>query len=210
MIEVVIVDDHPVVRSGMRTLLEASGMVVAGECGDGSEVVELVLRSQPDVVVMDLAMPMVSGVEATRRLTLAAPRVAVLVVSMSAEEESVFAALRAGARGYILKGTDPTDLVRAVAAVAHGDAVFGPELADRVLGYFNGPRSRAVDEFADLTAREREVLTLLSRGKSNLEIGRQLGIRPKTVRNYVSNVLSKLAAADRTQAILRARDAGLT
>ena len=209
-VEVLVVDDHPVVRTGLRTLLTAEGMTVVGEASSGEEAVALVAAEPPDVVVMDLAMGGMSGIEATRRIVETSPRVAVLVVSMSGDEETVFAALRAGARGYLLKGSDPAGLVRAVLSVAAGEAVVGAGVADRMLGFFSTAQATPAPElFPHLTDREREVLGLLAKGLSNPEIGRALDVRPKTVRNHVSNVLAKLAAADRTQAVLMARDAGL-
>jgi DNA-binding NarL/FixJ family response regulator len=208
-IEVVLVDDHPIVRNGLRTMLTAAGMDVTGEASNGPDAIDLVAAAQPDIVVMDLVMPGMSGAEATRRIVEETPRVAVLVLSMSDADESVFAALRAGARGYVLKGSDPAGLVRAVEAVARGDTVFGPGLADRVLAYFTRPAGPAMP-FPELTEREREVLALIAAGLGNPDISRRLGIRPKTVRNHVSNVLTKLAVADRTEAVLRARAAGLS
>jgi DNA-binding NarL/FixJ family response regulator len=209
-IEVVVVDDHPVVRSGLHAMFEAAGIRVVGEAGDGAEAIRVVAADQPDVVVMDLAMPGMSGIDATRRIVAETPHVAVLVVSMSSDEESVFAALRAGARGYVLKGSDPADLIRAVEAVARGGTLFGSELADRVLAFFTRLPVAPSVPFPELTEREREVLALLAKGLSNAVISARLGIQPKTVRNHVSNVLAKLAAADRTDAVLRAREAGLT
>ena len=209
-IEIVVVDDHPVVRQGMRAMFEAAHLKVTGEAADGAEALRVVNETQPDVVVMDLAMPGMSGIDATRRLVASMPHLAVLVVSMSDDDESVFAAVRAGARGYVLKGSDPTDVVRAVQSVARGDAVFGPGLAARVLAFFSSPPPSAAPMFPELTDRERQVLGLLGRGLHNPENGRLLGVRPKTVRNHVSNVLSKLAVADRTEAVLKARQAGLT
>ena len=209
-LEILIVDDHPIVRRGLRNLLEGSGFRVCGEAADGDDAIRAAAELQPDMVIMDLAMPGVGGIEATRQIIKQSPHVAVLVVSMSEEDASVFAALRAGARGYVLKGSDPSDLLRAVESISRGDAVFGPGLADRVLAYFSQqipPRNVA---FPELSEREREVLGLLAQGLHNPEISRRLGIRPKTVRNHVSNVLTKLAATDRTEAILRARAAGLT
>jgi DNA-binding NarL/FixJ family response regulator len=210
LIETVVVDDHPVVRQGMRVMLEAARISVTGEAADGAEALRIVAEVQPDVVIMDLAMPGMSGIDATRRLVASTPHVAVLVVSMSDDDDTVFAAVRAGARGYVLKGSDPSDVVRAVRSVARGDAVFGPGLAERVLGYFSHDPKSDSSLFPELTDREREVLVLLGRGLHNPEIGRKLGIRPKTVRNHVSNVLTKLAVADRTEAVLKAREAGLT
>jgi DNA-binding NarL/FixJ family response regulator len=209
-VEVVVVDDHPVVRQGLRTLLASAGIMVTGEAGDGQQAIRVVREVAPDVVIMDLTMPVMNGIEATRRILAQTPHVAVLVVSMAGDHESVFAALRAGARGYVLKGTDPANLVRAVESVAHGDAVFGPDLADQVLAYFSRPPGTPTTVFPELTTREREVLVLLAQGLHNPEIGQRLGVRPKTVRNHISNILTKLAVSDRTAAVLRARDAGLT
>lgn len=209
-IETVVVDDHPVVRQGMRAMLEAARIRVTGEAADAAEALRIVAEVQPDVVIMDLAMPGMTGIDATRRLVASTPHLAVLVVSMSDDDDTVFAAVRAGARGYVLKGSDPSDVVRAVRSVARGDAVFGPGLAERVLGYFANPHQSSARLFPELTDREREVLGLLGRGLHNPEIGRILGIRPKTVRNHVSNVLTKLAVADRTEAVLKAREAGLS
>jgi DNA-binding NarL/FixJ family response regulator len=209
-LEVVVVDDHPVVRQGLRSLLASAGIAVTGEAADGRQAIRIVGEVTPDVVIMDLAMPIMNGVEATRRIIAGMPHVAVLVVSMSDERESVFAALRAGARGYVLKGTDPADLIRAVESVAHGDAVFGPELADQVLAYFSHSPSTPTALFPELTDREREVLGLLAQGLHNPDISHRLGVRPKTVRNHISNILTKLAVSDRTEAVLRAREAGLT
>lgn len=209
-VEVVVVDDHPVVRQGLRTLLASAGITVTGEAADGQQAIRVVSEVAPDVVIMDLAMPVMNGIEATRRIMARTPNVAVLVVSMADDHESVFAALRAGARGYVLKGTDPADLVRAVESVAHGDAVFGPDLADHVLAYFSRPAGTPTSLFPELTNREREVLVFLAQGLHNPEIGQRLGVRPKTVRNHISNILTKLAVSDRTAAVLRAREAGLT
>jgi len=161
-------------------------------------------------VVMDLNMPGVNGIEATRRIVAAHPTVAVLVLTMLDEDESVFAAMRAGARGYVVKGADTGDVLRALESVARGDAVFGPAVASRVLSYLTRPLSaRDPVLFPELTDREREILELLARGKTNSEIARTLVVSPKTVRNHVSNVFTKLQVRDRGDAIARARDAGL-
>jgi DNA-binding NarL/FixJ family response regulator len=164
----------------------------------------------PDVVVMDLNMPGVNGVEATRRIVAANPSVAVLVLTMLDEDESVFAAMRAGARGYVVKGADTDDVLRAMESVARGDAVFGPAVASRVLSYLTRPLSaRDPMLFPELSEREREVLELIARGHTNSDIARKLVISPKTVRNHVSNVFTKLQVSDRSEAIVRAREAGL-
>jgi DNA-binding NarL/FixJ family response regulator len=165
---------------------------------------------QPDVVVMDLHMPGMDGVEATRQIVRTSPHIAVLVLTMMEDNESIFAAMRAGARGYLLKGAAKDDIVRAVRSVAAGTAVFGPVIAERVIDYFSSQRTSGALSFPELTERERAVLTLIGRGRNNADIARALTISPKTVRNHVSNILAKLHVADRAQAIIRARDAGLS
>ena len=211
MIRVVLVDDHPVFRHGMRALLGAvDGVEVVAEGADGEEAVRLVEERRPEVVVMDLNMPGMSGVEATRRIAAVAPATGVLVLTMFEDDESVFAAMRAGARGYLVKGADSPDVVRAITAVAEGEAIFGPSVARRVLGYLTRPLT-AQDEmvFPELTGREREVLTLLAAGRSNGQIAQSLSLSAKTVRNNVSSIFGKLQVADRSEAIVRARRAGL-
>jgi DNA-binding NarL/FixJ family response regulator len=208
---VVVVDDHPVFRHGLVALLNAvDEFDVVGTCADGAEAVRLVAETAPDVVVMDLNMPGMSGVEATRRILSTSPRVGVLVLTMFEDDESVFAAMRAGARGYLVKGADSPDVVRAITAVAEGEAIFGPSVAQRVLSYLTRPLS-AHDErvFPTLTAREREVLEMVAAGHSNGQIAQRLSLSSKTVRNNVSAIFSKLQVADRAEAIVRARRAGM-
>ena len=208
---VVVADDHPTFRRGLAALLDSLDDVeLVGEAADGDTAVALVAETLPDVVVMDLNMPGINGIDATRRIAVAHPSVAVLVLTMLDEDESVFAAMRAGARGYVVKGADTGDVVRALESVARGDAVFGPAVASRVLSYLSRPLS-ARDQvmFPELTDREREILELLARGKTNSDIARTLVLSPKTVRNHVSNVFTKLQVRDRADAIARARDAGL-
>ena len=208
-IRVLLADDHPMFREGLVVALSAlPGVEVVAEASSGEEAIDLAAQLQPDVVVMDVNMPGVNGIEATRRIVAESPHIGVLVLTMFDEDESVFQAMRAGARGYLLKGADREDILRAVHAVGRGDAIFGPALARRLIGYFTSSRAGAAP-FADLTDREREVLELVARGRSNAEIGRQLMISAKTVRNHVSNVFAKLQVTDRAQAIIRAREAGL-
>jgi DNA-binding NarL/FixJ family response regulator len=208
-IEVLVADDQPVVLSGLQAMVESvEGIVLVGQATGGREATALATELQPDVVVMDLHMPDLDGVEATRLIMQRSPNIAVLVLTMLDADDSVVAALRAGARGYMLKGAEPDDVIRGIRAVARGEAIFGPEVATRVLASF--AVSPAPDiAFPELTQREREVLDLLAAGRRNTEIAHRLGLRPKTVRNHVSNILTKLAALDRTEAILRAREAGL-
>ena len=211
MMRLVIADDHPVFRQGLRALLAAVPEVeVVAEAVDGSEAVRLAVDLRPDVVVMDLNMPGINGVEATRRITSDAPGVGVLVLTMFEDDDSVFAAMRAGARGYLVKGADSPDVLRAITAVAQGEAIFGPSVAGRVLGYLTRPLS-AHDEqvFPELTQREREILTLIAAGQTNNRIASSLSLSSKTIRNNVSSIFSKLQVADRAEAIVRARRAGL-
>jgi DNA-binding NarL/FixJ family response regulator len=211
VIRVVLVDDHPVFRHGLRALLGAIDDVeVVAEGANGDEAVRLVDQLHPEVVVMDLNMPGMNGVEATRRIATAAPGTGVLVLTMFEDDESVFAAMRAGARGYLVKGADSPDVVRAITAVADGEAIFGPSVARRVLGYLTRPLT-AQDEvvFPELTSREREVLGLLAAGRPNGQIAQSLSLSAKTVRNNVSSIFTKLQVADRSDAIVRARRAGL-
>jgi DNA-binding NarL/FixJ family response regulator len=210
-IRVLVVDDHPTFRRGLGALLASLPEVeLVGEAADGEAAIERAAALEPDVVVMDLDMPGVSGIEATRRIVTAQPGVAVLVLTMLDEDESVFAAMRAGARGYVVKGADTDDVLRALESVARGDAVFGPAVASRVLSYLTRPLSaRDPLMFPELTDREREVLEHMARGHSNGEIARKLFVSPKTVRNHVSNVFTKLQVTDRAEAVERARRAGL-
>jgi DNA-binding NarL/FixJ family response regulator len=209
-VQVLIADDHPVFRSGLRALLATDAAVtVVGEASTGVEAVAATASEQPDVVLMDLNMPELDGVAATVQILQANPRIAVLVLTMFDDDNSVFAAMRAGARGYVLKGTNQADILRAVHAVATGGAVFGPAVAQRVLDFFaHGPTQNAAT-FPQLSEREREVLDLLAQGDSNHRIATRLTISEKTARNHVSNIFAKLAVADRAHAIVRAREAGL-
>ncbi|MEV4676289.1 MULTISPECIES: response regulator transcription factor [Actinomadura] len=209
---VLLADDHPVYRDGLRLMLESTGEVeVVGTAPDGAVAVETAGRLRPDVVVMDLQMPRLGGVEATRRILAAHPDTGVLVLTMHEDDESVFAAMLAGARGYLVKGADQEEILRAVAAVAGGEVIFGPALAGRVADYFAriAVARPAGEPFPQLTARERDVLELIALGLPNPAIAERLGLSPKTVRNNVSNVFAKLQVADRAEAMARARDAGL-
>ena len=210
-VRVVLVDDHPVFRQGMRAVLdELDDIEVVAEAAEGEEAVRVVARTAPDVVLMDLRMPGLGGIEATARITATQPGVKVLVLTMDEDDASVFAALRAGARGYLLKEADGLAVHRSVLAVASGEAVFGAGVAARVVAFFSRPASAGgALPFPDLTEREREVLTLLADGLDNAEIARRLFLSPKTVRNRVSDVLGKLRARSRAEAVALARDAGL-
>lgn len=210
-VRVLVVDDHPLYREGLVTAISTmSGKDVVGEAADGAEAVRLATELVPDVVVMDLHMPVLNGVEATRQVTGQHPSIAVLVLTMLENDESVFAAVRAGARGYLLKGADRAEIGRALDAVAHGEVVFSAAIASRVLSYFAAGRAGPeVSPFPELTDREREVLDLVARGLTNAAIARHLFVSDKTVRNHVSNIFSKLHVAGRAEAIARAHNAGL-
>jgi DNA-binding NarL/FixJ family response regulator len=211
-IQVLIADDHPLFRKGLRTLLESlPDTVVAGEATTGREAVEMALSLQPDIVLMDLQMPEGGGLAAIRELARQQPEARILVVTLFEDDESVFTALKAGARGYVLKDADEDEMIRAIKAVAQGEAIFSPAIATRLMDYFAGTQtSPHADAFPDLTDREREILALIARGRSNAEIADELTISLKTVRNHASNIFNKLQVADRTQAALRAREAGLS
>jgi len=210
-ISVFIADDHRLFRDGLRALLATlADMVVVGEAANGEESVALVERLQPDVVLMDIQMPDLNGIEATRRITAASPHVGVIIVTMFEDDDSVFAAMHAGARGYILKGAGQEEVTRTIRAVARGEALFGPAIAARLMSFFSGLRPAAPpDVFPELTAREREVLDLIAAGHDNEAIAARLVISRKTARNHVSNIFSKLQVAGRAEAIIRARDAGM-
>jgi DNA-binding NarL/FixJ family response regulator len=208
-VRVLIADDHPLVRQGLRAALAPMPDVeVVAEAATGQAAIREAVLHRPDVVVMDLQMPELNGIEATRELARAVPTAAVLVLTMFDDDDSVFAAMRAGARGYVLKGAEQHEIARAIMAVAAGEAIFGPAVATRVLAYFTTP-PHTPTPFPELTVREREVLDLIATGHTNHQIADQLGLSAKTVANHISAIFAKLQVADRTQAILRARDAGL-
>ncbi len=208
-IRVVLVDDHPVVLGGLRALLDSlPDFEVVGTATDGEAGVREVVLTRPDVVLMDIRMPGIDGLEATRRIRASASGVAVLVLTMFDDDDTVFGAMRAGAQGYLLKGADQAEIDRAIRAVVAGEAIFSPGVAQRVLGYFAAPPPVA-DPFPELTAREREVLDLMAAGERNQVIADRLFLSPKTVANHISSIFVKLAVADRSAAIVRARRGGL-
>jgi DNA-binding NarL/FixJ family response regulator len=210
-IHLLLADDHAHFRAGIRALLLTEPEVeVVGEAATGAEAVDRAAALQPDVVVMDVNMPGLNGIEATRRIVASSPHIAVLVLSMFEDDDSVFAALQAGARGYLLKGAPKAEVMRAIRAVVSGEAIFGPAIARRLMTYFAAPRpALPAHAFPELTDREREILALIAQHHTNTEIAGQLSLSEKTIRNYVSNICAKLQVADRAQAILRAREARL-
>lgn len=209
-LRVLIADDHPVFRDGLSMMLGAtSDMDCVGEAASGDEAIALAATLQPDVILMDIQMPGLNGIEATRQILAARPATGVVIVTMFEGDDSLFAAIRAGARGYILKGAARADILRAIRSVGSGDAVFGPTIAHRLIEFFAVPRPAAPTPFPELTEREREVLDLISQGKNNADIADRLSLSQKTVRNNVSTILSKLQVADRASVIVRAREAGL-
>lgn len=210
-LRVLLVDDHEEFRTGLSALLAAvDGCEVVGSAADGQEAVALALDLQPDVVLMDLQMPKVNGMDATARIVQSSPHISVVVLTMMEDPDSVFAAVRAGARGYLLKGARRQEIVRAIQSVGAGEVIFGPGIADRVIGYFGSVPPRSDDAaFPELTDRERQILVKIAQGLENAEIAGALGLSVKTVRNHASNIFAKLQVAHRAQAIVRARDAGL-
>lgn len=209
-LRVLVADDHPLYRRGMVSTLGSIGVAVVAEAANGVEAATLAVEHEPDLVIMDLHMPELNGIEATRRIVHALPGVAVLVVTMFDDDESVFAAMRAGARGYVLKDAGDEEILRAVSAVVAGEAIFSAPIAQRVIGYFSAAGAAGrLPAFPELTDRENEVLALIAQGHDNATIARRAYLSPKTVRNHVSNIIGKLQVADRAQAIARARDAGI-
>lgn len=210
-IKVLIVDDHSLFRDGLRAMIQACPeIMLIGEAESGEEAIQLAVDLQPDVILMDIQMPGINGIEATRQIVKMSPHIAILVVTMLEDDSSVFAAMRAGAKGYILKGAKHTDLLRAIKVVTDGEAIFSPGIAVKLVDFFNKMQPIVpVQVFPELSDREREVLQLISHGLKNAEIAERLFLSPKTVRNHVSNILSKLQVVDRTEAALRAKQAGL-
>jgi DNA-binding NarL/FixJ family response regulator len=210
-LHILIVDDHPLFRKGMRTLLNSMEEVeVVGEGISGEDAIALAEDLQPDVILMDLQMPGINGLTAIREIVKTSPHIRILVVSLFSDDDSVFAAMRAGARGYILKDTEEEEMLRAIHAVGGGEAIFSPAIATRMMSYFSSTRTKIPKEiFPELTDREREILELIADGNPNPDIATELKISLKTVRNYVSNIYSKLQVADRAQAVIKAREAGL-
>jgi DNA-binding NarL/FixJ family response regulator len=210
-LRVLIADDHPLFRHGIQALLGATpDFEVVGEAKTGEGVIALAETLQPDVILMDIQMPGVNGIEATRRILHTSPQIRILMVTMFEDDASIFTAIRAGARGYVLKDTEKAEMLRAIRAVGSGEAIFSPAIASRLIDFFAAPGPALPPQvFPELTEREREILELIAQGHSNPEIAGRLVLGPSTVRNYVSNIFSKLQVADRAQAIIRARDAGL-
>jgi DNA-binding NarL/FixJ family response regulator len=210
-IRIIIADDHGVVREGLRAVLGSEpDMEVVGEAATGKEVLERATEVLPDVILMDIQMPDLNGIEATRRILEASPDVGVVVLTMFEDDDSVFSAMRAGARGYVLKGAPPSEILKVLRAVAGGEAHFGPEIARRLMSFFSVPEAASPEEsFPELTSREREILDLIARGHTNTKIAARLFVSPKTVGNHISHIFTKLQVADRAHAIIRAREAGL-
>ncbi len=210
-IRLLIADDHTLFRHGIRALLASvPDIELVGEAAGGEEAVALAAQLAPDVILMDIKMPGTNGIEATRRIMRAGPSARVVVLTMLEDDDSVFAAMRAGARGYVVKGADEAEMLRVVRAVAGGEALFGPAIAERLMSFFSRAGSSAnAQPFPDLPEREREILALIARGHGNAEIASRLFLSPKTVRNHISSIFDKLQVTDRSQAIVRAREAGM-
>lgn len=211
LIRVLIADDHTLFREGLKSLLlSVPDIEAVAETATGQATIESAVMIQPDVILMDIQMPDVNGIEATRRVLRDSPHIGVIMLTMFEDDESVFAAMRAGARGYVLKGADQGVMLRAIRSVANGESLFSPEIARRLMHFFgNLPPRDPAEIFPELTDREREILTMIAQGNTNTDIADKLVISLKTVRNHVSNIFNKLQVADRTQAALRARQAGL-
>jgi len=208
-IKIIIADDHPVFRFGLRTLLSGEAdMAVIGEATSGLEAINLADSLQPDLILMDINMPDMNGIEATRQILQHHPAIAILIITMF-EDDTVFTALRAGARGYILKGAEGEETLRAIRAAAGGEAIFSPAIAQRLTRHFAQTPAQTDYPFPELTPREQEILNLIAQGLTNNAIAERLALSPKTVRNLVSNIFSKLQVTDRSEVIIKAREAGL-
>lgn len=209
-LSLLIADDHPVFRKGLRTLISLMPDVeLVGEATSGEEAMTMAEQLQPDVILMDLQMPGIGGLEAIRQVVQTSPHIRILVVTMFEDDDTVFAALKAGARGYVLKDMEDEQIARAIRAAGKGEAIFSPAIAERMIRFFAARPALPVSLFPELTESERNVLGLMAQGANNETIARQLSLSTKTVRNYVSNIFSKLQVADRAQAIIKARQAGL-
>ena len=211
-IHILVVDDHKLFREGLIALLRAAPeTAVVGEAANGTEAIAQAEIAAPDIILMDIQMPDMNGIEATRRILADHPQTGVIMLTMLEDDDSLFAAMRAGARGYILKGADKAEVLRTVTAVAEGQALFGPAFAGQLTSFFQrgGGRETVVTPFPDLTDRERELLRLIAQGLNNNDIAARLNISGKTVSNHISNIFNKLHIADRAEAIVKARDAGL-
>jgi DNA-binding NarL/FixJ family response regulator len=209
-IRVLIVDDHPVFRFGLRSLISSiPEMEVVTEATSGEAAIEEAKQLEPDIILMDINMPGINGIEATRRILATNPEIGILILTMF-ENDSVFEAIQAGARGYILKGADPEETLRAIQAVIHGEAIFSSKVADRLIGFISNKKENGASVILpELTDREREVLDWMAKGLTNTAISEKLFLSPKTVRNHVSNIFAKLLVSDRMQAVIKAREAGL-
>ncbi len=210
-IRVLIADDQAITRSGLQMLLTtAENIEIVAEACNGEEAIKLAAEHQPDVILMDLRMPIFNGIEATRRIHHTSPSIGILILTVFEDDTSVFPAIRAGARGYLLKDTEQEELLQAIYTVANGGAIFSPGIAQKVLGYLNSPLPAASDAiFDELTHREREILELIAQGQTNSEIAANLSLSPKTISNYISNIILKLHATDRVKLMLMAVEAGL-
>lgn len=210
MIKVLVVDDHPLFREGIATLLQSTEMAeLIGEATNGEEAVHLAFSLKPDVILMDLNLPIKNGIEATRIISNKFPDIGILVLTMFDDDDSVFSALKAGARGYLLKGANRTETLRAIQAVANGESIFSPAIAGNLLEFFREFQPPPSLIFPQLTERERDILEQIVDGKENMAIARSLGITLKTVRNHISNIYSKLQVADRAEAIAQAKNEGM-
>jgi DNA-binding NarL/FixJ family response regulator len=210
-VRILIVDDHTLFRDGLRAILKAvSDFEIVGEAATGEEAIDKVSTLKPDIILMDIQMPDMNGVEATNKILKEHPEMGIIILTMLEDNDSLFSALRAGARGYVLKGADKAEMVKSIRAVANGEALFGPAIANRLTKFFKHPGGMSKQSaFPELTDREREVLEVIAQARNNQEIAEILHISMKTVSNHISNIYNKLQVADRTEAIFKARDAGL-